>query len=155
MDNSRYKFRAWDTRFKKWVFGETVWISSNGMVYRDADPHGADMSGKVRIYPTDEVEIVRFTGKKDSEGVEMYEGDVVEQVAKMDYPGEHGGEIDRLYIGEVIIVPSKGTCLRNPRVIDRLEDDKSWYCFYYVNVASYRSRIIGNKFEHPELLEGK
>ena len=75
--------------------------------------------------------------------------------AVMVYPDGYGdsAEIDMLYIGEVVILPSKGVCLRNPRVIDRNEGNKTWKYKGYKTVAAYRSRVIGNVFQNQELID--
>ncbi len=159
MDNSR-NFRYWDNRFNRWVRGETVYLSSNGMAFLDVDPHGVDISGKVRIYPVDSLELVWSTGRHDSttwdeltederagwtragnmpsewKGKEIYEFDVVEASI-------YGDETP-----QVLTVEYRETCF----VIDYEDSDSD--C---VPVGSFvgRLKIIGNQFEHPELLEGK
>ncbi|GAG76784.1 unnamed protein product, partial [marine sediment metagenome] len=95
----------------------------------------------------------QFTGIKDKKGNEVWEGDIVEQEAIITYPGKYGGEIDRLYIGEVVILASKGVCLKKPKVIERDDNNRIWYCSYYINIASYRSKIIGDICSNPELVE--
>ena len=74
------KFRAWDTRTKRMfpynfvLFGEVTcfnmieeWLSDPEQVVEGIDP-------MLRI---NDVEIMQFTGMRDSEGREIYEGDVV------------------------------------------------------------------------------
>jgi len=99
-----------------------------------------------------EMILLRFTGLLDKNDVEIWSGDIVEQVAVRVYPGEYGGEIDLLYIGEVVILPSKGVCLKRPMVTDRLDGDRKYRCDYYKNISSYRSKVIGNIHENPDLL---
>ncbi|MFV0982484.1 YopX domain-containing protein [Latilactobacillus phage TMW 1.1393 P1] len=73
----------------------------------------------------DQVELMQYTGLKDVRGVEIYEGDIVE-----------GGIEGRRSLIEI----SSYEWLKKA-----LEDEfNKTYCNY---------KIIGNKFENPELLE--
>jgi len=163
------KFRAWDGQ--KMIYdGDKVWpdhlanmrhylsgasVTNKGVevwVYESQLPHATDKHFDHRTgIPFKN--LMQFTGLCDKNGKEIFEGDIVEQESIITYPGEYGGEIDLLYTGEVVIIPSKGACLKRPNVIDRLEEDRKWKCNSYKNVVSYRCEIIGNIFENPELLK--
>ena len=126
MSNPRYKFWVWDKTerlMKQW----------NDIV----DHHTMYIFCEDRFVP------MQYTGLHDKKRTEIFEGDVVELEAIADY-GDEAGDINFLYTGEVVILPSKGVCLKNPICIDRLEDNKTWKCNYYKNIASYRSEVIGN-----------
>ena len=92
------------------------------------------------------------TGFPDKTGKEIYQSDIVQIESIASYPGEYGIDINYLYIGEVIIVPSKGVCLKNPMIVDRMEENKTWKAQYYKNIVSYRSEIIGNRYQTPDLI---
>ena len=139
------KFRAW---FGEHELLEDIvypWmITGDGSIYHV----GRDIEYS-------DYQLIQHTGLKDKNGKEIYEGDVVEMEAIVSYPGEYGADIDRLYTGEVVIISSKGVCLKRPKCIERNDDNREWRCQHYKNVVSYRSEIIGNIYENPELLERK
>lgn len=122
------KFRAWDKENRKMleVHGisfDVQGIWTNEMIDDESDGNFIFLS---------DIELLQYTGLKDKNGVEIFEGDVV----KTKY-GEHGR-----HIGVVKYGGAK---------------------FYSNGVKQYLSwhedlnglfEIIGNRYEHPHLLEG-
>jgi len=147
------KFRAWDK-------GKNQMIQVLEMQFLFEDIDGIWVKGysndriDYEIFPENLI-VMQWTGLLDKNGVEIFEGDIVEQEAITSYPGEYGGDIDLLYIGVVVMIPSKGACLKRPMVHDRLEDNQKWRCDYYKTIASYRSKVIGNIHATSELLNGE
>lgn len=67
------KFRAWDKLQKKMIdpeiFSEEIAIQLGGVVGK--------FNGKTYDTVTDEFELMQFTGMKDKNGNEIYEGDII------------------------------------------------------------------------------
>lgn len=115
MSNSRFKFRAWSRHHKNMLedWQESRWVEDVGF-------DGGNW-----------YEVMQYTGLKDKNGAEIYEGDIVKgRVGK------------RNFIVRYIV---DGWCLDAGETI-RLHD----YIYEHGEIE-----IIGNVYEHPELLEEK
>lgn len=103
----------------------------------------------------DDFVLLQNTGLKDKNGIEIYEGDIVSTHRETSFKNVVSGEfeyLDQDLIGEVVIIPSKGACPRKPNYECNLSGEKGKLNYYY-NVASYRSIVIGNIFENPNLIK--
>ena len=122
------KFRAWDRRRKKMhMVGAIVW--DNGKIV-EVDADNGDL---IKRY-----ELMQFTGLTDSkrienypEGQEIYEGDILPI-------WEHGEK----YYYKVIY---DGDCF----MLAILDSDQG---SYPLATKNYRSEVIGNIHDNPELL---
>lgn len=128
---SEIKFRAWlDDGYNKWMEYDFYIHSSSGVLYDEATTT-YDTSNK-EIEKADNLTVMQYTGRKDINKVEIYEGDIIE--ATPFRPSDFD--------------PWKGFVEFDP---DRLR-----YIAGGDDVGAYESgelEVIGNIYENPELLE--
>jgi uncharacterized phage protein (TIGR01671 family) len=113
------KFRYWDTFNKdepKMIYFD-FWKLLGGKAYPDMDT------------------VMQYTGLKDKNGKEIYEGDILKSVFENIYK-ENGVEIHQ---GIVEFEPTRGFYIKEGNGIGL--------------IFEYRAKIIGNIYENPELLE--
>jgi uncharacterized phage protein (TIGR01671 family) len=121
MDRREIKFRAWDKQDKKMTLFD-------GMIKWDVIP--------------DEYEVMQFTGLKDKNGKEIYEGDIVKGNAEYSF-------------NKCIGVVKYGAMAFH--FSGKKEDGSKW--FDTITNPTYEIadfvRVIGNVYENPELLESE
>jgi len=162
MDNSRFKFRAWDKDNGVMIYSESdgdeyVWhIGKDGIMVL-----AHDNDGELDYYPEiQDATIMQFTGLLDKNGKEIYEGDIVKVPVDSPYISTHGeyaikeiiyrnGAWIASYISSKAKLPRGYIAgeLTNSRLSENdeycLYDDKS-YCII-------NCEIIGNIFDNPSL----
>ena len=123
-ENSRFKFRAWDYESERWVYGYYTKLVEGIRKY-DAIV-SEDGGSLVRYYIDDIKTLGQYTGLKDLNGKEIYEGDIVRTIEK-----------SGVWLSEVRYVVD---C----------------FCAGLHTISSYKDiEVIGNIYENPELLEDK
>lgn len=122
------EFRAWDKVNKTYTYvtlGDLICGAC-------AETGDKKLSGNEQIWE-------QYTGLKDKNGEEIYEGDIVE----MKYPR------DRRFIAKFVVLKDP----RSPRIVF-LDETKSTEFFDIFSHMQDHYEIIGNIHENPELLNG-
>jgi len=129
------KFRAWDKMTNTWE--RDFYISLNGDVLRDESM----LSHNSVVDITHYVELMQYTGLKDTNGKEIYEGDIV----KHDYENFHGVVV---YERAMYMVKEQFTWVDKGVYDQNKEIERTWSLLPFY-------KVTGNRWENPELLEEK
>jgi len=126
------KYRAWDYKEKRMVKVLAIDWEHQTISY-EADINHEGMSGFERCYhqPLENFELLQFTGVKDKNGQEIYEGDILKN------------SFGSLY--EVKWVSSMTSFMCSPLKV----------VYEVRHLDNLDTEVVGNVFENTELLRGE
>lgn len=156
MRTRKIKFRGKRVDNGEWVYGHLITNKLGLWIIDEENPHYCSEYGYMEISLPKRVKpetVGQFTGLKAVNGKEIYEGDIVEMESEYDAYGDpYQPSIDRLYTGEVVITGTKGACLKNPKFLDRINDEYN-RIYYYKGIIASKCKVIGNIHDNPEQLK--
>jgi uncharacterized phage protein (TIGR01671 family) len=136
------KFRAWNTIDSEWIDTFTI--------HNKVQQGSALINGLPTQFNYKSVKIMQFTGLKDKNGVEIYEGDIV----KFHWRGFNGSETDNDSIGKVIY-EDRG-CMFLFKV-KSIQSNSGYNTFSVFDTSHYEVdpciEVIGNIYEDKHLLK--
>lgn len=146
------KFRAWDkTSDVMRTDISSIDYDSKGNICQINVITGADI-----LFPDKEAVLMQYTGLKDCNGKDIYEGDIL----NFTYWWFDGNEAEMPLTGEVVYVPEEASYglahIRSKewlRYIGAQDTDEDTATFSGWQFSSDDIEVIGNVYEHHELLE--
>ena len=160
-------------KFRAWYGGRMVYDVAviGGVAMHEVNPKGDCLvvgedgtrgyTDWCKYEPMQDAILMQFTGLKDKNGVEIYEGDIVTMQcgAVLEYhdPEDWAGKSpfeDGYWTGEITTMPSTGVMLKKAFWKDSIEDSieirKPRQRFY----STKATRVVGNIHDNPEMMEG-
>jgi hypothetical protein len=135
------KFKVWDNENKKFIDPSKA-TSVDEMHFLTHDGKIATMGENVLHVYTQFLLPVFFTGVSDKNGVELFDGDIIDLYQK-EFPGEH-------HVKEILFT---GGAWRSRSVVEKLGNEHLKLLRLLCDTISLDYVKIGSKFENPELLE--
>ena len=144
---NKVKFRA-----KTWISGAFIYgyyVSDDKSYHAIVSPDPSDEELMIN-HQCNASTVGQFTGLKDVNNNDIYEGDIVSQHSEWNggYNDDECGETET--IGVVAITGSKGAVLNQAKKVDLLACDDVWEKTWSINVRGSRCKVVGNIHDNPE-----
>lgn len=140
------KFRFWDKQNRCWSFAD-LYIDSDGDLYEIYEESQSYQTYMHRECVNDRYERVQYTGLRDEQGTDIYEGDVVE-LEHMPSSPDTETFIGQVYFKDGAFWFDDGT--HEPTHLSVI----TYVAYHYNGYRPYRCFAKGNIYEHPELIGG-
>lgn len=134
--NREIKYRGWH----KFINGGGCWVYGYFFRHPDGTPSIYLPDGKGSRVVVEE-SIGQYIGRKDKNGVDIYESDVIKCNTKNDFAWEHSGNV--VYLSETA---SFAIYVGKNLISEEEEDLYTWFRY------NENFEIIGNIYQNPELL---
>ena len=133
------KFRGFSETLNKWVIGVPYFSEGNWWILVDENTKSEDIG--TGSYFVDKNSIGQYTGLKDKNEVEIYEGDLLQSFY-------NDGEIHE------VIWHEESASFRVATYLDNRHGGSFAELFFMDDIHENCNKIIGNIYENPELLQG-
>lgn len=142
------KFRAYSKSYKKMFDNEilervadVMYEVGKSLLLATREHEAANDLQRGIYLPTKDEDLIlmQYTGLKDKNGVEIYEGDIIKGISKT-----HKNNKITLYV----------KWDRGQYDVFDIHDKDNWMDSLYNHMHFYDIEVIGNIYENPELLEG-
>ena len=127
------KFRVWNEKTESFIdYGDLMLDLKNGKVYS-----GDVGIPEYTIDVTNQVILMQYTGCRDKNGIEIYEGDVIKD------------KYDKIWLVQWYV----GAFVITNKIPDSDGQTTTYSHFSNVSNHHFYFEVIGNMWENPELLE--
>ena len=127
------KFRVWNEKTESFIdYGDLMLDLKNGKVYS-----GDVGIPEYTIDVTNQVILMQYTGCRDKNGIEIYEGDVIKD------------KYDKIWLVQWYV----GAFVITNKIPDSDGQDSTYSYFNNLSNHHFYFEVIGNMWENPELLE--